>query len=171
MLWTELEERLVSLRSSLHQQILGTSGKQACLRLGSHLYQTPRACFMITMRYCLHCKCAYYFGGSSSPPMINFQCLFFHLDLLQYLSQSQYLKGVDMYVSIIKAYTSHASPERECVKRWVLKAYVSQSSLFLTHISPIRMKLIILPHVDLCCNQTCITMLWNFQKTQDMSVY
>ncbi|ESQ52154.1 hypothetical protein EUTSA_v10016717mg [Eutrema salsugineum] len=29
----------------------------------------------------------------------------------EYLSQSEYLKGIDMYVSIIQAYTSYASPE------------------------------------------------------------
>ncbi|CAL9235635.1 unnamed protein product [Arabidopsis halleri] len=29
----------------------------------------------------------------------------------EYLSQSEYLKGIDMYVSILKAYTSYASPE------------------------------------------------------------
>lgn len=56
MLWKKLEGILVSLRFSLHQQILGISEKQACLPLGSLLYRTPRVCFMIIMRYCLLCK-------------------------------------------------------------------------------------------------------------------
>lgn len=128
-----LEEWLVSLRFSLHQQILGISGEQVCLRLGFLLYQTPRVCFMITMRYCLLCKyhilhLAYYLLDHHLPRAILMP--FFHLALLQYLSQSEYLKGINMYVSILKAYTSYASPKWDCFKRWLIRVCVPYGSLF-----------------------------------------
>ena len=50
MLSRKLEVKLVSLRFSLHQQMLATSGWLAFPPLGSLPFQTPRVCFMTTMR-------------------------------------------------------------------------------------------------------------------------
>lgn len=37
--------------------------------------------------------------------------------LLQFLNQAEYLKGIDVYESIIKAYTSYIPPGRDNLSR------------------------------------------------------
>jgi len=103
MLSRKPEVGLVSQRFSLHQQMLATSGTLAFPRLGSLPFQTPRVCFMTTTR-CIFIYVSFYWFIICQFPNAGGFC-----DLLQYLGKAEYLKGIDVYVSIIKAYASYES--------------------------------------------------------------